>query len=782
MTAETTQGSVYRDPARPIEERVSDLLSMMTTQEKLAQLGSAWVFSIVADGDLIPAEADRLLGAGIGQITRVSGASNLDAEGAARAGNQIQRFLVEQTRLGIPAIIHEEVCAGLMARNATSFPQAIGVASTWNPELTEALADVVRTEMLAVGARQGLSPVLDICRDPRWGRTEETFGEDPHLVAAMGTAFIRGLQGDDLRRGVVATAKHFVGYGASEGGMNWAPAQIGRRELADVYLHPFEAAVRTAGLRSVMTAYHELDGVPSTADSALFDDLLRREWGFSGIVVSDYFAVRQLVAYHRHVADGTAAAAIALGVGVDAELPNTDCYGDPLAAALGTGLVGEEALDAAVARVLRIKFELGLFESPYVDEAAATSSVSAPVSLELAGEIARQSIVLLKNDGALPLQPGSSIAVIGPNADAARHLFGDYSYPAHAESLGEVNEGDNVFSIPLRPGSVYAAGDLHTPTVRDILTARLGDRVAYAGGCDISGDSTEGFEEAVELARRSDVAVLVMGDKAGLTDDCTSGEGRDRASLDLPGVQEDLVRAVAATGTPVVLVLVAGRPSGSPAAHAAAASVVMAWLPGRHGADAIADVLLGDVNPGGKLPITYPRSVGQIPMYHSHKVSGGRSHWKVDYVETPAEPLYPFGHGLSYTTFELSPSLETQEVPMDGTVRISVDVRNTGDRDGDEVVQVYVRDLAASVTRPVSELKGFARVSVPAATTRTVVFRLEVGQLGFCGPDYEYVVEPGDFEVSVGTSAVERSPVGTFTVLEGPPPTKTFSGSVETSD
>src|SRR5690606_5126209 len=309
------------------------------------------------------------------------------------------------------------------------------------------------------------------------------------------------------------------------------------------------------------------------------------------------------------------AAAIALRIGVDAELPNTDCYGEPLAEALASGAVGEDAVDASVARVLRIKFELGLFEDPYVDEAAVGSSVSTPASVELAGEIARQSIVLLKNEGGLPLRPEVSIALIGPNADTARHLFGDYSYPAHAESLGEVNEGDNVFSIPLRPGSVYAAGDLHTPTVRDVLTARLGDRVAYTGGCDISGDSTEGFEEAVELARRSDVAVMVMGDKAGLTDDCTSGEGRDRASLDLPGVQEELVRAVAATGTPVVLVLVAGRPSGSPAVHDAAASVVMAWLPGRHGADAIADVLVGDVNPGGKLPITYPRSVGQIPVY-----------------------------------------------------------------------------------------------------------------------------------------------------------------------
>lgn len=779
MTAETTQGPIYRDSTRPIGERVSDLLSMMTLEEKLAQLGSAWVFSVISDGELVTEEADRLLGAGIGQITRVSGATNLEAEEAARAGNQIQRFLVERTRLGTPAIIHEEVCAGLMARHATSFPQAIGVASTWQPALVEALAGVVRTEMLAVGARQGLSPVLDVCRDPRWGRTEETFGEDPHLVAVMGSAFIRGLQGDDLRHGVVATAKHFVGYGASEGGMNWAPAPIGRRELADVYLHPFEAAVRSAGLRSVMTAYHELDGVPSTADSALFDNLLRKEWGFSGIVVSDYFAIRQLVAYHRYVADPAAAAAIALRIGVDAELPSTDCYGDPLAEALAAGLAGEDTVDAAVARVLHTKFELGLFESPYVDEARVTNSVATPASVELAGEVARQSIVLLKNDGALPLQPGLSIALIGPNADAARHLFGDYSYPAHAESLSEVDEGDNVFSIPLRPGSVYVAGDLHTPTVRDALTARLGARVAFAPGCDISGASMAGFDEAVELARHSDVAVMVMGDKAGLTDDCTSGEGRDRASLDLPGVQEDLVEAVAATGTPVVLVLVAGRPSGSPAVHEAAVSVVMAWLPGRHGADAIADVLLGKVNPGGKLPISYPRSAGQVPVYHSHKVSGNRSHWKIDYADLPASPLYPFGHGLSYTTFKLNASLDPVEVRMDGSVTVSVDVSNTGDRDGDEVVQVYVRDLEASVTRPVSELKGFARVNVPAEASRKVVFRLEVGQLGFCGPEYEYVVEPGEFEVSVGTSATDRLLAGTFTVVGEGAVKKSFSGAVE---
>jgi beta-glucosidase len=778
----TAAGAAYRDATLPVAERVADLLGHMTLEEKVAQLGSAWVFQLADRSGLDPARAPELLRDGLGQVTRISGASSLDARAAAELANAVQRHLVSETRLGIPAIVHEEICSGLMARDATVFPQAIGVASTWQPELMTALADAVRVEMRAIGAHQGLSPVLDVCRDPRWGRTEETFGEDPYLVARMGVAFVRGLQGDDLATGVVATAKHFVGYGASEGGLNWAPAHIGQRELREVYLHPFEAAVRDAGLRSVMHAYIELDGVPAAADSELLTGILRERWGFAGYVVADYFAVRQLADYHRLAADAGEAAAMALTAGLDVELPGTDCYGAPLLEAVQSGRVPEENLDAAVARVLTTKFDLGLFERPLVDPDSAVAATDTLAHRQLAGEIARRSLVLLRNDGTLPLRPAASVALIGPNADKARHLVGDYAYAVHVESLQEMRRrGHNVFAIPIDDSHVLDAVELAGPSIAVELTARLGGRVRKAPGCDVNSSSRAGFADAVALAAGCDVAVMVMGDKSGLTDDCTSGESRDVASLDLPGVQEELVRAVLGTGTPVVLVLVAGRPIGSAALHAQCAAVLMAWLPGQEGAAAIADVLTGVASPGGKLPITYPRSVGQVPTYYGHKLSGGRSHWKGDYVDSPAAPLYPFGHGLTYTSFELADAgVAPGEVGWNGAIVTTVTLRNTGDREGDEVVQLYIRDPRASVTRPVLELKGFVRVPVPAGESRAVTFTTPVGQLGFYDRELAYVVEPGEIDVFVGSSSADLVHAGTVLVVRDPAgsASKLFDGTV----
>ncbi|MES1246789.1 MAG: glycoside hydrolase family 3 protein, partial [Actinomycetota bacterium] len=554
MTLVESTRPPYRDPSLPIDERVDDLLARMTDEEKAAQLGSAWMFELADDGAFSPEKARPLLRDGLGQVTRVSGASNLGTAEATAFANAVQRHLVEETRLGIPAIVHEEICSGLMARESTIFPQAIGLASTWEPELAEELAASVRRRMRAIGAHQGLSPVLDVSRDPRWGRTEETFGEDAHLVSRMGIAFVRGLQGDDLREGVIATAKHFVGYGASEAGMNWAPARLGQRELREVYLHPFEAAVREAGLLSVMNAYNEIDGVPCTADRELLTTTLRDDWGFDGCVVSDYFAIRQLADYHHLVPDGAAAAAAALDAGLDVELPGTDCYGTPLLDALRTGLVSQSAFDAAVRRVLCSKFRLGLFDRPYAD-----GTVSDTEDRALARRIATKSIVLLRNDGLLPLKKEQTVALIGPNADEARNLLGDYTYTAHIESLAEMREsGRNVFAMPR--GDDVDVPTITYPTILDELSERLD--VRYARGCDVNTDDRSGFDEAVEPAAASDVAVLVLGDKAGLTDDCTTGESRDRASLDLPGVQEELAAAVLATGTPTLLVLVAGRPCG----------------------------------------------------------------------------------------------------------------------------------------------------------------------------------------------------------------------------
>jgi beta-glucosidase len=786
-TVTTTAGSdaAYRDPSLPICERVANLLARMSLEEKLAQLGSAWVFQLADGPELDTARATDVLRHGLGQVTRVSGASSLTASQAAALTNAIQRHLVEGTRLGIPAIVHEEICSGVMSRGSTIFPQAIGLAGTWDPELATALAETVRVQMRAMGAHQGLSPVLDVCRDPRWGRTEETFGEDPYLVARMGVAFVRGLQGDGLISGVIATAKHFVGYGAPEGGMNWAPAHIGARELREVHLHPFEAVVRLAGLRSIMNAYNELDGVPVAADRELLTTVLRDDWGFDGSVVSDYFAVRQLADYHQLAVDREDAAAIALDAGLDVELPGTDCFGTPLLRAVRRGRVSEARIDAAAARVLRDKFELGLFEQPYVDPRHAAGTVDTPGQRRLARTIARKSLTLLRNDGILPLRPGR-IAVIGPNADSARHLFGDYTYPAHVESLQEVlRSGRNVFSMPLDERHRLGEPESDATTVVAALRARLGPDVRFAPGCDVSGESRDGFAAAVALAAESDVAVMVMGDKAGLTDDCTSGESRDVASLDLAGVQESLVRAVIATGTPVVLVLVAGRPLGSAWLHEHCAAVLMAWLPGHEGGTAIAEALAGDVNPGGKLPISYPRSAGQIPVFYGHKVSGGRSHWKGDYVDSPAGPLYPFGHGLSYTSFALSgAALGASELSRHGALSTTVTITNTGDRPGDEVVQLYVRDPVASVTRPVLELKAFARVGLVPGESRTLTFETPVGQLGFYDRQLAYTVEPGRIDVFVGTSSAGLTEVGSVTITadpDGRPPDKSFDGSVTIS-
>lgn len=771
MTA-TDSNPTYRDASASVDDRVADLLALMTLDEKLAQLGSAWVFQIAGADGLDATRAEPLLRHGIGHITRASGASSLRAHPAAELANEIQQHLLDHSRLGIPAIIHEEICSGLMAREATIFPQALGVAGTFRPEHNRAIADAVRLQMRSMGAHQGLSPVLDVCRDPRWGRCEESYGEDPHLVTTMGNAFIEGLQTPDLRDGVVATAKHLVGYGASEGGLNWAPAHLAERELRDVYLRPFESAVRDSGLASVMNGYHEIDGVPCGANRWLLTDLLRGEWGFDGTVVSDYFTVRQLHDYHRVTADLPTAAAVGLHAGIDVELPGTDCYDEPLRDALATGRLELADVDRAVARVLATKFRLGLFERPFVDLERTGFHRRSAEQIELARTVAADSVTLLKNDGVLPLDAPATLAVIGPNAASARNLLGDYSYLAHVESLNEVlRSGHNVFSMPLEHGvDVDARTDLgHVTTVLHEITARLPSAtIHHVEGCSVLGDDRSGFDAAVAAASLSDVAVMVMGERAGLTDDCTTGESRDVASLDLPGVQEELVLAIAATGTPVVLVLVAGRPIASPAVHDAASAVVMAWLPGEQGGVAIADALTGVRSPGGKLPITYPRSSGQIPIFHGHKVSGGRSHWKGPYVDLSNEPLYPFGHGLSYSEFSIDVEpLDGQLVAPGDTFEVAVTLTNVGARTADETVQLYSRDPVATLTRPVRELQGFARTTLEPGTSARITFRVAVESLGYTGVDHRYGVEAGDVELLVGTSAADTTPAG-HVVITGP--------------
>ncbi len=758
----------YRDAARSVEDRTRDLLSRMTLDEKLAQLGGVWSTSLLAGGKLSEARARDKLGNGTGHMTRIGGATVFTPAESARFANAIQEFLIEQTRLGIPAILHEESCAGYLARDATCFPQAIGLASTWEPQLIEAMTAVIRTQMRAVGAHHSLAPVLDVARDPRWGRTEETFGEDPHLISRMGVAYVKGLQGPDLAHGIVATGKHFLGYGASEGGMNWAPAHIPRRELLEIYLAPFAAAIKEAGLASIMNAYCEIDGVPVGASKELLTDLLRGELGFDGVVVSDYFTVPTLMNYHRIARDEGDAACWALEAGIDIELPALQCYGEPLRQALAEGRVNMGLVDAAVSRVLRMKFQLGLFEHPYVDPEAAGAVFDTTDQRRLAHRIAQKSIVLLKNEGSLlPLAKTlSSIVVIGPSAASIRLLQGDYHYPSHLEIMfGELTEGD----LSPRPQGGINLAQHFVPMVSILEGIRravaAGTVVRHAPGCAVLDTSTDGFAAAVAAARESDVAIVVVGDKSGLVDGCTSGESIDRADLGLPGVQQALVVAVVATGKPVVVVLINGRPLALPWIAEHVAAIVEAWLPGEEGGTAVADVLFGDYNPGGKLPVSLPVTVGQVPVYYNHKPSGGRSNWKGDYVGVSSRPLFPFGHGLSFTRFEYTNlDISPQLVTAADTVAIQVDVTNVGRRSGEEVVQLYVNDVVASVTRPVKELKGFERIELAAGERKRVRFDLAVSQLAFYDRQMQRVVEPGAIQVMVGSSSEDIRLTGQFEI------------------
>jgi len=763
------QKESYLDESQPVKKRVENLLSLMTLDEKIAQLSGIWVYEVLEGKKFSDDKANALMGNGIGQITRLGGASNFDPPVSARVANQIQKYLVSNTRLGVPAIIHEESCSGYMAKGATCFPQTIGVASTWDPESVKEMGAVIKEQMRSVGAHQALAPVLDIARDARWGRVEETFGEDPYLVSKMGTSYIKGIQDSNWKQGVMATGKHFVGYGASEGGMNWAPPHIPQREILEVFLMPFEAAVREAGIASIMPGYHELDGIPCHISKELLTAILRDKWGFDGLLVSDYFGINMLYEYHHAAKDKDHAARLAIESGIDVELPSTDCYGKPLKAAVEKGFVKESIIDMAVMRVLKMKFLLGLFENLYVDEEKTAKVFDTPEQRALAHKIAQKSIVLLKNQGdLLPIRKDiASIAVIGPNADTVRNIIGDYAYPCHVEALIDMSKHKEVFNTPVPEKVELADSFVPISSILEGIKERVckDTIVYYAKGCDVLNGSRDGFAEAIEAAKKSEVAVVVVGDKSGLVEDCTSGESRDRANLNLPGIQEELVRAVYETGTPVIVVLINGRPLSINWIVANIPSVLEAWMPGEEGAGAVADILFGDYNPGGKLPISFPRSVGQIPVYYNHKPSGGRSHWRGDYVEMSSKPLFPFGYGLSYTSFEYDNLVITPEsTSWNGQVEISVDVKNVGPRGGDEVVQLYINDVQSEITRSVKELKGFKRITLKPGEKKTVTFILSITQLGFYNKDMKYVVEPGKIKVMIGSSSEDIRLTGEFEI------------------
>jgi beta-glucosidase len=746
----------------------------MALEEKLAQLGSVWSYRLLEGERFSRAKAEELLKHGIGQLTRPAGATGLPPEGTAEFVNSVQRFLVEETRLGIPALVHEECLSGALARGSTLFPQPIALASTWMPDLAREMAERIREELLALGARQGLAPVVDVARDPRWGRVEETFGEDPYLIATMGTAYVQGLQGDDLRYGVVATLKHLAGYGASEGGLNCAPAHIPERELREVYLFPFECAIRAGGALSVMHSYGEIDGVPCAASRWLLTQILRDEWGFPGVVVSDYSGVEMLCSHHHLARDKAEAAQLALQAGVDVELPEVDCFAGPLRELVEQGLVSEGLIDQAMSRILQLKFAAGLFEQPYVDLEKTRKVFSITGRAEgrrLAMRIAEKSVVLLKNEGLLPLKGDlRAIAVIGPHADEPRNYLGDYHFPAHIEQFsggsGGVPKGKGV-----KPQK--AVEELKITTVLAAVKAQVSSttRVLHAQGCDVVGSSKEWFAEAVQMAEEADVAVVVVGDRSGMTQECTSGETRDLAGLRLPGVQEELVRAVARTGTPVVLVLCVGRPYVLTQVIDQVGAALVAWLSGEAGGEAIAEVLFGKIAPGGKLPISFPRSAGQLPVYYARKPSGGRPYFWGSYVDEVPEPLFPFGHGLSYTSFDYSDlKIEPREVAPAGTVRMTLKAMNSGDREGDEVVQLYLGRERGSVTRPVKELKGFCRLSLRPGEEKRIRFEIPVDALAYYDQDMHLVVEPGEYRAMVGSSSADIRLTGGFQVVGDPRP------------
>ncbi len=765
----TNEHKLFQDANQAIDVRVDDLLTRMNLDEKLAQIGCVWSTQLVEEEAFSEQRAGELLGHGTGHITRVGSATGLRPRESAQFMNRIQRFLVEETRLGIPAIVHEESCAGFTARDATQFPQAIGLASTWEPDLIESMGAVIRRQMLAVGARHTLAPVLDVARDPRWGRTEETFGEDPYLTSRMGVAYVRGVQGEHRAEGVVATGKHFLGYGLSEGGMNHAPAHIGPRELRETFARPFEAAIREAGLGSVMNAYSEVDGLACGGSKEILDDLLRGELGFDGVVVADYFTTRLLESHHKIANDRGEAGQIALEAGIDVELPQLDCYGAPLKERIERGEMSIELVDRSLSRLLRMKFNLGLFENPYVDEAKAAESYGLPDQVALAKEIAVKSIVLLKNEDALlPLRADiAKIAIIGPSADDVRLLQGDYNYTAHVEFSGTYKSepAADFEESTFRPGPYFPPMTSVLESIRGTVATETD--VLVARGCDISGESTEGFKKAAEVALNADVAVVCVGGKSGLTQDCTSGEFRDASDLGLTGMQQELVEAVVATGTPTVVVLINGRPFALPWIAEHVPAIVEAWLPGQEGGNAVADILFGKANPSGRLPVSLPRSVGQVPLYYNHKAGGGRSQMLGDYVDGPTTALYPFGHGLTYTQFEYENLTIDSETPsVEDVVRIAVDVSNVGTLAGEEVVQLYINDVVASCTRPVKQLAGFKRVPLVPGETRRVIFYLDLSQLGFFDPRMRFVVEPGNVRVMIGASSDDICVEGEF-VIEG---------------
>ena len=740
MTDRTIDGAPpeWRDVRLPTARRVDALVAAMTLEEKLAQLVGVWVGADPAGGAVAPHQSDLaadpvvwsdVIASGLGQLTRPFGTRPVPPVAGARSLAHSQEQVVAASRFGIPALVHEECLTGFAAWRATAYPAPPAWGASFDPALVAEMAEAIGRSLRSVGVHQGLAPVLDVTRDYRWGRTEETIGEDPYLVGTVGTAYVHGLEG----AGVVATLKHFAGYSASRAGRNLAPVAIGARELADVVLPPFEMAVRDGRVRSVMNSYSEIDGVPTAADADLLTGLLRDTWGFDGTVVADYFSVKFLQTLHGIAADEGEAAGLALAAGIDVELPTGRCFGDPLRRAVERGDVDEALVDRALRRVLAQKVELGLLDPDWaaLPDGVDDVELDTPESRGIALRLARESVVLLANADVLPLRPGTRVAVVGPLADDPMAMLGCYSFPAH---IG-VHHPDSGLGLEI-------------PTVLSALRDALGP-VAHARGCEVRSDEAD-FTEAVAVAADADVCVVAVGDLAGLFGGGTSGEGCDATALVLPGAQEALVRAVAATGTPVVLLLITGRPYAIGDLADSCAAVVQTFFPGQLGGQAIADVLTGVVAPSGRLPVSIPADPSGQPGTYLSAPLGLRT--EVSTVDPT--PAFPFGHGLGYGTFTWSPvRVSSPTWAADGEVELELEVSNPGDRAGADVVQLYLHDPVAQVTRPVVRLVGYARVPLDPGRAARVVFRVPADVTSFTGRDGRRIVEPGAVRLLVSRSS-----------------------------
>ena len=755
VAEDTRPAAPWHDTSLDPAARADALIAAMTLREKAAQLVGVWVGASAEGGEVAPHQhemddgvsLEELLPHGLGQLTRPFGSAPVDPALGALSLLRTQRRIAAANRFGIPAVAHEECLAGFAAWGATAYPVPLAWGATFNPALVREMAARIGRDLRAVGVHQGLAPVLDVVRDARWGRVEETMGEDPYLVGTLGTAYVQGLES----AGVVATLKHFAGYSASRSGRNHAPVSMGARERGDVMLPPFEMAIRDGGVRSVMHAYTDTDGVPSAADGQLLTGLLRDAWGFTGTVVADYFAISFLTTLHGVAATLGDAAGAALAAGVDVELPTVKAFGAPLLAAVADGRVPEALLDRALRRVLAQKAQLGLLDPDWdpVPEALAGADLTDPAALRgavdldgganraIAREVAEQSIVLLANDGTLPLAAPRRIALIGPNADTPTAVLGCYSFPVHVGAQ--------------HPGT---PDGIELPTLRQALAAEFpGSDLLTAQGASIDGPSTGGFAQAVRTARDADLVVLALGDRAGLFGRGTSGEGCDAEDLALPGVQQQLLDAVLDTGTPVVLVLLAGRPYVLGRAVDEAAAVVQAFFPGQEGAAAVAGVLSGRVDPSGRLPVSIPRRPGVQPSTYLAARLGQAS----DVSSVDPTPAYRFGHGLSYTRFAWTdPDGERVQAGTDGELAVAFTVTNTGERAGTEVVQAYLHDPVASVVQPVQRLIGYRRIALGAGESARVRLAVPADLASFTGRDGTRVVEPGALELRLGASSTDH--------------------------